>query len=96
MMIFRKALFALIGLLSLSTLGLAQDDAKAQALRDVQIGMQGLMQATEDPALLAQLMRDMQVRRREEEENFLLHFHAFFIVENRSLTMRQFIHSIGP
>jgi mannitol/fructose-specific phosphotransferase system IIA component (Ntr-type) len=39
----------------------AQDaQAREQALRDMQIGMQGLQQAGEDPALLAQLMRDMQ------------------------------------
>lgn len=30
------------------------------ALRDIQMGMEGLQQAGKDPALLAQLMRDMQ------------------------------------
>jgi hypothetical protein len=34
-----------------------QDDA----LRDVQLGMQGWAQASKDPELLAQLMQDMQV-----------------------------------
>jgi hypothetical protein len=33
------------------------------ALTNIQLGMQGLMQAGSDPAMLAQLMQDMQVRR---------------------------------
>lgn len=37
----------------------AQDN---DALNNIQLGMQGLMQAGSDPALLAQLMQDMQVR----------------------------------
>ena len=36
--------------------------AQDGSLHDIQIGMQGLMEATKDPAALAQLMRDMQVR----------------------------------
>lgn len=32
------------------------------ALTNIQLGMQGLMQAGSDPAMLAQLMQDMQVR----------------------------------
>ena len=32
------------------------------SLRDIQVGMQGLMEASKDPAVLAQLMKDMQVR----------------------------------
>jgi hypothetical protein len=31
------------------------------ATQNIQLGMQGLMQAGSDPALLAQLMKDMQV-----------------------------------
>jgi hypothetical protein len=31
------------------------------ALTNIQLGMQGLMQAGSDPAMLAQLMQDMQV-----------------------------------
>ena len=40
-----------------------EEDPQAEALRTMQIGMQGLMQAGQDPALLAQLMQDLQVRR---------------------------------
>jgi hypothetical protein len=36
-------------------------DPKEDALRDMKIGMAGIQQAGDDPALLAQLMRDMQV-----------------------------------
>ena len=32
------------------------------ALTNIQLGMEGLMQAGTDPAMLAQLMQDMQVR----------------------------------
>lgn len=32
------------------------------ALRDIQVGMEGLMEASKDPMILAQLMKDMQVR----------------------------------
>ena len=32
------------------------------AMTNIQLGMQGLMQAGSDPAMLAQLMQDMQVR----------------------------------
>lgn len=37
------------------------EDKMSQAARDLQMGMQGLQQAGSDPALLAQLMRDLQV-----------------------------------
>ena len=40
---------------------LAQDP-KQDALRDLQVGMQGLKQAANDPELLATLMRDLAVR----------------------------------
>jgi hypothetical protein len=38
------------------------EDASAQAIRDLQTGMAGLKETGNNPALLAQLMRDMQVR----------------------------------
>ena len=37
------------------------DDKLNDAMRDLQTGMAGLQQATQDPALLAQLMQDLQV-----------------------------------
>ena len=37
------------------------DDAAARAARDLQMGMAGLKEASQNPALLAQLMRDLQV-----------------------------------
>jgi hypothetical protein len=36
--------------------------ADDESLRDLQIGMQGLKEAAQNPALLAQLMQDLQVR----------------------------------
>lgn len=39
----------------------AQNAAAEEALRDMQIGMQGLAAAAKDPAMLAQLMADLQV-----------------------------------
>ena len=47
----------LISLLILLGSACAQD-----AARDIQMGMQGLAEATKDPAMLAQLLADMQVR----------------------------------
>jgi hypothetical protein len=35
--------------------------AQRDAMEDIQLGMQGLKEAVKDPALLAQLIRDMQV-----------------------------------
>ena len=37
-------------------------EEKVDVLRSMQMGMQGLMQASQDPAVLAQLMQDIQVR----------------------------------
>ena len=51
-MIFRKALFVLCS----SAAFVAGQN------RDVQMGMQGLMEAGQNPELLAQLFQDMQVR----------------------------------
>lgn len=39
-----------------------EEDAAARAARDMQMGMAGLKEAASNPALLAQLMRDLQVR----------------------------------
>lgn len=53
---FRK--IALLGLALFSSVGLsaAQDDA----MENLRVGLEGLKQAGKDPALMAQLMRDMQ------------------------------------
>ena len=37
------------------------EDVTAQAIRDMQAGMAGLKEASKNPAMLAQLMRDLQV-----------------------------------
>jgi hypothetical protein len=37
------------------------EEAAQQALRDLQIGMNGLKEAGSNPAMLAQMMRDLQV-----------------------------------
>jgi predicted Zn-dependent protease len=60
-MIFRRStiLSFVAGLLLSATACQAQD--RENALKDMHIGMQGLQQAGEDPAMLAQLMQDMQV-----------------------------------
>jgi hypothetical protein len=55
-MIFRTTLLLAASFLAAVT---AQDDTAA---RDIQLGMQGLMEAGKDPAILAQLMKDLQVR----------------------------------
>jgi redox-regulated HSP33 family molecular chaperone len=62
-MIFRRStiLSFVAGLLVSATACHAQN--RENALKDMHIGMQGLQQAGEDPAMLAQLMQDMQVRR---------------------------------
>lgn len=52
---FIKTIFSF--LLLVVALCAAQD-----ATQDIQVGLQGLMEAAKDPALLAQLVRDMQVR----------------------------------
>jgi hypothetical protein len=38
-----------------------EEDVVARALRDMQAGMAGLKEASNNPAMLAQLMRDLQV-----------------------------------
>jgi len=37
------------------------EEATARAIRDMQAGMAGLQEVTNNPAMLAQLMRDLQV-----------------------------------
>lgn len=41
----------------------ASVSAQQDPMRDLQMGLQGLQQAAKDPAQLAQLMKDLQVRR---------------------------------
>ena len=63
-MISLKTLFSLLFLLACiatSVVAKKKEDEE-QALRDVQLGLQGLKEATQNPALLAQMMRDLQVR----------------------------------
>lgn len=63
---FVKAI-ASVGILFLSS-GVSAADYKRgenkdqDALYDIQTGMAGIQQAAKDPALLAQLLQDMQVR----------------------------------
>jgi hypothetical protein len=49
-------------LVCLGTLTVAKKEEEDSALRDLQIGMQGLKEAASNPALMAQLMRDLAVR----------------------------------
>jgi predicted Zn-dependent protease len=61
-MIFRRStiLSLVAGLLLSATACHAQD--RKEALKDMHIGMAGLQEAGNDPAMMAQLMQDMQVR----------------------------------
>ena len=45
------------------------EDATAQAIRDLKVGMAGLQEAASNPAVLAQLMQDLQV------SHMNVHFH---------------------
>ena len=62
-MISLKTVFSLLFLVaSIANSALAKKkDDEEQALRDVQLGLQGLKEATQNPAMLAQMMRDLQV-----------------------------------
>jgi hypothetical protein len=65
-MISIKNLLSLLFLLvSVATTAFARrkddEEAAQQALRDLQIGMNGLKEAGSNPAMLAQMMRDLQV-----------------------------------
>jgi hypothetical protein len=58
-MICNKFLLCVVVLVACcNSLSRAQNE---DALRDIQLGMAGLKEAGQDPALLAQLFRDMQV-----------------------------------
>lgn len=56
---FFRTLFSFLLVLLVSFCAAQESDT----MRDIQLGLQGLKEAGKDPALLAQLMRDMQVRR---------------------------------
>jgi hypothetical protein len=51
--------FSVATFLALVALSTAQNE---DPMANIQLGMQGLMQTGKDPALLAQLMKDLQVR----------------------------------
>jgi len=57
-MIVRTCIFAVFFLFS----SVFADDHKDQVLRDMAIGMEGLQNVANDPAQLAMLMQDLQVR----------------------------------
>ena len=76
-MMFQKILFVCASLLSAVPLCFAQEDAE----RNIMMGMQGVAQAANDPAVLAQLVRDMQVSRRRRNSRKLLH-HFTYLTSN--------------
>jgi len=57
-----KFIKALVSLAILSAPVAFADDQQRDAMRDLQIGMEGLKEAASNPQLLAQLMHDLQVR----------------------------------
>jgi hypothetical protein len=59
MFVFRRIIARCWVVLALVGVSLAQDNS---ALQDAALGLQGLMEAGKDPALLVQLLKDMQVR----------------------------------
>jgi hypothetical protein len=61
MMMLRRLVPSLL-LLLLSAASIVSAQNAEDALRDMQIGMQGLQAAASDPAMMAQLMADLQVR----------------------------------
>jgi len=63
-MIVRTLFLCVAGAVALFACAAAADDMKEDPLRDISIGMQGLEQAAQDPALMAQLLQDLQVRLR--------------------------------
>lgn len=63
------------------------DDATAQAIRDMQAGMAGLKEASGNPAMLAQLMRDLQVSIVPFEWSvFNVFLYDFYFIEDLSET----------
>ncbi len=61
MLSFKLILSCFLLLACLVTTSLAKKEEEESALRDLQIGMAGLKEAASNPALLAQLMRDLAV-----------------------------------
>ena len=61
--VFVSAAFLLLSVAGQATEGeyVRGEDPQADAIVDIQTGMSGLAQATKDPTILAQLMRDMAV-----------------------------------
>jgi predicted small secreted protein len=62
MMMLSRLVPSLLLLLSSTSSIVSAQNAAEDALRDMQIGMQGLQAAASDPAMMAQLMADLQVR----------------------------------
>ena len=62
MMSLKSILSLFVLLMCLGTLTVAKKEEEDSALRDLQIGMQGLKEAASNPAMMAQLMRDLAVR----------------------------------
>ena len=63
MKVFRTLLSVSVGISCFfaSTEAKKKDEEKNQAMRDMQSGMAGLKEAANNPAMLAQLMRDLAV-----------------------------------
>jgi hypothetical protein len=62
MMSLKSILSFFLVLMCLTTLPAAKAEEEDAALRDLQIGMQGLKEAAKNPVMLAQLLRDLAVR----------------------------------
>ncbi|KAG7361076.1 hypothetical protein IV203_036176 [Nitzschia inconspicua] len=60
MMFFRSLYSLLVILACLIAVAVAKKEEEDQALKDLYMGMAGLKEAANNPALLAQLMRDLQ------------------------------------
>lgn len=56
--LYKMKLFSVLTVAFVASVSAQQDP-----MRDLQLGLQGLQQASKDPAQLAQLMKDLQVRR---------------------------------
>jgi hypothetical protein len=61
MQFFKPLYSLLIVLVCLIATTVAKKEEEEQALKDLYTGMAGLKEAAQNPALLAQLMRDLQV-----------------------------------
>jgi membrane protein insertase Oxa1/YidC/SpoIIIJ len=56
-----KFIATAVAILSIFFVPAMAQDKEAEAIRDLQLGLQGLQEAAKNPALLAQLMQDLQV-----------------------------------